>query len=121
MLFANAVEKEIERARESFPPMSSWHEGYAVILEELDEYFFLVKTKGSTTTEMVLELIQVAAMCQRTAEDVMAQDNPLAHNESSPQGYPGHDEADQASKLSPYEKAHSDKSKRSLADNAREF
>ena len=79
--FGIDVATELEKARNNFPPINSWHEGYAIILEELHEFFHLVKTKGSTTDNMVKELIQVAAMCQRTAEDVMQKDNPLEHNE----------------------------------------
>jgi len=49
--------------------MNSAHEGYAVLLEEVDE----VKQEvfhGSDRTKLRDELIQVAAMAQRMAEDL---------------------------------------------------
>jgi len=53
------IEAEIEGARKKFPPFHSQHEAYAVILEELDEYWALVKRDKDGGKE----LIQVAAMC----------------------------------------------------------
>lgn len=52
---------------------SSAHEGYAVLLEELDELWDHVKTKQSKRdlSEMRKEAIQVAAMALRFAVDVV--------------------------------------------------
>ena len=53
------IEAEIQRARSRFPPFHSQHEAYAVILEELDEYWEKVRRDQDGRSE----LIQVAAMC----------------------------------------------------------
>lgn len=70
--FANAMESELNNAREKWGPQKSAHESYAVILEELDEFWDEVKKKKSERSKekMLAELIQVAAMCQRAAEDL---------------------------------------------------
>ena len=76
------VADELWRARKKFPPINSVHEGYAVIREELDEFWELVRRKPEfglcveALNELrVAELVQVAAMCQRTAEDVLHVDH----------------------------------------------
>jgi NTP pyrophosphatase (non-canonical NTP hydrolase) len=71
--FEGMVCEELERARAKNAPMNSLHEGYAVILEELDEFWDEVKKKKGerNTTHLLQELVQVAAMCQKTAEDVV--------------------------------------------------
>lgn len=71
--FADAVEKELARAREKHPgKQNSAHEGYAVLLEEVDEVWELVKTQNpmSYSSAFLRELIQVGAMAQRMAEDL---------------------------------------------------
>ncbi len=71
--FDKMVRDELARARAKNAPMNSLHEGYAVILEELDEFWDEVKKKKveRNTTDILKELVQVAAMCQKTAEDVV--------------------------------------------------
>ena len=64
----NEVIAELKRARGIFPPFNSAHEGYAVILEELDELWACVKTKGNPG--MRKEAIQLAAMALRFLDDV---------------------------------------------------
>jgi len=59
MTIYQKIEQEIERAREKFPPFHSQHEAYAVILEELDEFWECVKHDQ----DGYKELVQVAAMC----------------------------------------------------------
>lgn len=63
---------EATRASGKWPPMNSAHEGYAVILEELDELWDHVKTKQGKRdlTAMRKEAIQVAAMAVRFAAEV---------------------------------------------------
>jgi len=58
------VEIELRKARIKYKPFNSTHEGYAVIKEELDELWDLVKAnKGySLTPGMERECVQVAAM-----------------------------------------------------------
>lgn len=67
-MFAELVAAEVRKARALHAPVRSLHEGYAVIQEELDEFWDLVK-KSPSGYAMLLELVQTAAMCQRTAED----------------------------------------------------
>lgn len=69
MTFGELVAAEIEKARAKHRPVHSPHEGYAVIQEELDEYWALVKSQAPSGYDMLLELVQTAAMCLRTAED----------------------------------------------------
>ena len=70
--FAKLQSLEIEQARSKHRPINSAHEGYSVILEELDEFWEEVRKKQSERSKdrMVAELVQIAAMAQRTAEDV---------------------------------------------------
>jgi hypothetical protein len=60
---------ELERAMAKFPPIASLHEGYAVTLEELDEAWQGIRTKGTPPEDIHDELIQVAAMALRTIHD----------------------------------------------------
>lgn len=64
---------ELERATALHPPMHNGHEGYAVILEELDELWDEVKAskpRDPRRAEMRAEAIQVAAMALRFVRDV---------------------------------------------------
>ena len=56
--------EEISRARTLFPPFRSAHEGYAVLLEEVDELWQQVKFRQSRERDVAMrkEAIQVAAM-----------------------------------------------------------
>jgi hypothetical protein len=63
------VQRELIRARGKHGPMNSAHEGFAILLEEVDE----VKAEvfhGKDRAKLRAELIQVAAMAQRMAEDL---------------------------------------------------
>lgn len=68
--FQSLQRQELMRAQSKHPPLKSAHEGYAVILEELDEVWAHVKTKRPDYRAMRRELIQVAAMAQRMAEEI---------------------------------------------------
>jgi hypothetical protein len=60
-----AVEIEMRKARIKYKPFNSTHEGYAVIKEELDELWDLVKkNKGYKINDLQMkkECIQIAAM-----------------------------------------------------------
>ena len=63
---------EAEKASGKHPPMNSHHEAYAVILEELQEYWEEVMKRPSKRdlANLKLELIQTAAMCLRTLHDL---------------------------------------------------
>lgn len=61
MGIANDIVQEYRRARETFKPMAGSHEGYAVILEELDEMWDEIKANDLEKARK--ECLQVAAMC----------------------------------------------------------
>jgi glutamyl-tRNA reductase len=63
---------ELREAMNKHAPLNSAHEAYAVILEELDEFWDEVKKKREQRSKYAMrrELIQVAAMCVRTILDV---------------------------------------------------
>lgn len=71
--FVAAVGQELEIARLSHAPINSLHEGYAVILEECDELWAEVKKRSRDRNpgRIYAELVQIAAMAQRMAEDVV--------------------------------------------------
>lgn len=68
----DAVIAELEFAREHFPPMHSEHEGYAIILEELDELWDEIKKSPKKRDKEALrkEAIQVAAMAIKFVDDL---------------------------------------------------
>jgi hypothetical protein len=58
---ADAV-AEVHRARERFGPMRGAHEGYAVLLEEVQELWDEVRRNKFDLAAMRAEAVQVAAM-----------------------------------------------------------
>lgn len=70
MNFPDLVKNELDFARKKYAPHNSAHESYAVILEELDEFWNEVKMKNPNHSRMLEELIQIGAMAQRAAEDL---------------------------------------------------
>jgi hypothetical protein len=76
--FARLVRQELEWVRRVHRPMGGLHEAYAIILEELEEFWEEVrkKAKDRSNADMLFELVQVAAMCQKTAEDLLAEALP---------------------------------------------
>jgi hypothetical protein len=70
------VLEELRRARRKFKPMHGPHEGFAVILEELDELWDEVRKHGhdeAIRARMRKEAVQVAAMALRFIHDVCDQ------------------------------------------------
>lgn len=65
------IETELDYANKLHPPFKSLHEAYAVILEELDEFWDEVKKKESKRDRENIksELIQISAMCVKTIEN----------------------------------------------------
>jgi hypothetical protein len=64
------VEREIHKAMEKHESMHSPHEAYAVILEELDEFWEEVKKQKPSNANMRVELTQVAAMAMRAIHNL---------------------------------------------------
>jgi hypothetical protein len=64
------VSAEIVKARAKHRNIRSAHEAYAVILEELDEVWAEIKAQRYNPQQLLRELVQTAAMCQRAAEDL---------------------------------------------------
>jgi hypothetical protein len=97
--FNELVSRELEFARNKFTSMNSLHEGYAVLLEEVEELWDWIKQKQEpeihesdsdeyrkflsrhpqrNQAAIIEELVQIAAMAQRIYEDV-AQDGNKVH------------------------------------------
>lgn len=65
------IGRELEFAESNFAPFNSYHEGYAVLLEEVDELWTAIKSKVNTRDNDVRgEAIQVATMAVRFLRDV---------------------------------------------------
>jgi hypothetical protein len=67
--FAGLVTEELTKARRKRGPIRSWHEGESVLREEFDEAVAEVRRQHRRPDLLLKELVQVAAMCQRMAED----------------------------------------------------
>lgn len=65
------VTTELRKARERHRNMRTLHEGYAVLLEEVDEFWDEVKKRNPDPNALLEELVQISAMAQRVAEDVV--------------------------------------------------
>ena len=63
---------ELGEARSHHAGMNSAHEAWAVIVEELEEFKeqVFMRRERRDKGEMLKELIETAAMCQRAAEDL---------------------------------------------------
>jgi hypothetical protein len=72
MSFADLVRDELRGARMAHANLHSSHEAYAVLLEEVEEFWEEVRKKVRLRdrSRMLGELVQVAAMAQRAAEDL---------------------------------------------------
>lgn len=70
--FPERVSFELAVARNHHGPIFGAHDAYGRILEELDEFWDEVRAKEHKRdrANMLKELIQVAAMAQRAAEDL---------------------------------------------------
>jgi hypothetical protein len=70
-VFLADVEAELASARGEHAPLYSHHEAYAVILEELDEYWDEVRKHPSQRdpTALYAELVQIATGAARAAID----------------------------------------------------
>ena len=87
--FLYLVETELVKAREKHTvPIHTPHEAYGVIAEEVAEFFDEVRRQQIHKGTMLRELIQIAAMCYRSAEDLglLAQVEPEVSLRSIPKG-----------------------------------
>lgn len=75
---------EYDHATANYPAFASAHEGYAVLLEEVDELWAEVKVKQCKHDHdrMRAEAIQIAAMAVRFAMDVCSE-RPLSLKDTS--------------------------------------
>lgn len=64
------VRAELIEAVAKFPPFRSGHEGYAVMLEEMDELWEAVRSKRFSKKDQYNEAMQVAAMAIRFMVDI---------------------------------------------------
>ena len=66
------VRNELALARQKFGPFHSAHEGYAILLEEVDELWAEVKRRPEDVdvVRMAREAVQVAAMAVRFLMDI---------------------------------------------------
>lgn len=70
MMDLRIIRQEIERSRNMHGSFNGSHEGYAVILEEVEELWAEVKKKNRDHDAMKKECIQIAAMAIKFAEDI---------------------------------------------------
>ncbi|MFN9303394.1 MAG: hypothetical protein ACK6DA_11525 [Candidatus Kapaibacterium sp.] len=71
MDFRKHVDEQLEKNRHK-KKITSVHEGYGLLIEEVDEFFDEVKKKTSVRfrEDVVKELAQIAAMCERIYNDL---------------------------------------------------
>lgn len=73
-LFISEINRELKSAKNKFSDFNSYHEGYAVILEELDELWNEIKKKNPDKKNLKSECKQVAAMAFRFYIDLLSED-----------------------------------------------
>lgn len=73
---ARAVKREALETAERWPAFRSVHEGYAVLLEEVDELWFEVKAKTPDKAKLREEALHVAAMALRIAAELAPREIP---------------------------------------------
>lgn len=73
-IFQYLVTKELERVRTKVSPFNSYHEAYGKLCEEVAEFFEEVRLKSKKDKEnTLLELVQIAGVCQRAAENLLSE------------------------------------------------
>lgn len=68
--FLSDVKDEVARARGMYPDFNSAHEGFAIILEEVDELKAEVWKRTHDKEAMLKECLHIAAMAMRFAEEI---------------------------------------------------
>jgi hypothetical protein len=68
----NLILAELVKARSRFPIMASYHEGYAILLEEVEELWSEIKQNPKDRDAVAIreEAMQVAAMAMRFLVDL---------------------------------------------------
>lgn len=77
--FKDEIQAELDRARDKFPDFNSAHEGYAILLEEVEELWAEIKINQRVPLRderIRSEAVQVAAMAMRFLVDVCAKAIP---------------------------------------------
>ena len=69
-MILDEVKKELAHSRKLHGNFKGAHEGYAVLLEEVDELWHEVKMRKRGFLTMRKECIQIAAMAIKFAEDI---------------------------------------------------
>lgn len=69
--FTVLVKKELIKSRTQYRPMTTFHEAAGVLREEFEEFWDEVKKKDCNINLMLAELVQVGAMAQAAAEDLL--------------------------------------------------
>ena len=72
MSFRDEMKTELDHAESLYPGYHSYHEAYAVILEELDEFWDIVRQKDSERDPVHArkELLQIAVTAWRAVRDL---------------------------------------------------
>jgi len=73
MSFVDEVAEELVSVRKRQKPFNSFHEGWGVMAEEMDEFWEEVRKRPSKRDlkNMRRELVQIAGIAQRIAEDLL--------------------------------------------------
>lgn len=71
--FQELVAAELIRARAKHPDSErSFHGAYGVLFEEVDEVWDLVRSQKPAQEDLLRELVEVAAMAERFAEETLS-------------------------------------------------
>lgn len=69
--YTKFLQDTLIQARKEHPVFPSYHHGFAVMMEEFEEFKQEVFKKNVDKTALLLELASIGAMCQRFAEDLL--------------------------------------------------
>jgi hypothetical protein len=71
--FHKLVKAELVKVRNMNNKIKSYHEGWAILFEEVDELWEEVRKKSTNRDKKnaLLECVQIAAVAQRMAEDLV--------------------------------------------------